>query len=314
VIVFGIRRWRSAFGATDFVLFATVAVVWGSSFLPLRLQLGEVAPEVSGVWRFAIASAVMFGWLLLAGHRIRFGAADHGRFVVLGALLFSFNFASAYYSGFYLTSGLIAVVFSLAAVINPFLAATITWKLPEPRVLIGGFLGVAGVALLFGPEIVAVRAGSDAALGFALALGATLFFCAGNMFSAAYQRRGLPVLPANSWGMLYGALWLAMFAVVRGEPFTIEWSARYVLSIVWLALPSTVIGFAAYLTLLGRVGAGRASYSTVLIPVVALAISTIFEAYEWTLSAAIGVVLVLAGNVVVLSVGSVSTPKAASRA
>jgi drug/metabolite transporter (DMT)-like permease len=101
--------------------------------------------------------------------------------------------------------------------------------------------------------------------------------------------------------MLYGALWFAAIAVLRNEPFVIEWSARYVLSIVWLAIPSTVIGFAAYLTLLGRVGAGRASYSTVLIPVVALAMSTAFEGYSWTLSAMIGVLFVLIGNVIALS-------------
>jgi drug/metabolite transporter (DMT)-like permease len=310
--LFRFFRLRSALSPADFALFATVALVWGSSFLPLRLQLGEVAPEVSGVWRFTIASAIMFGWLLVAGHRIRFGAADHARFVLLGALLFSFNFASAYYSGFYLTSGLIAVVFSLASVINPFFAAAISRRIPEPRVLIGAVLGVAGVALLFGPEIVAVQASSDTALGLALALGATLFFCTGNMFSAAYQRRGVPVLSANTWGMLYGALWFAAIAVIRHEPFVVEWNARYVLSVSWLAIPSTVIGFAAYLTLLGRVGAGRASYSTVLVPVVALAVSTLFEGYAWSLSAALGALLVLVGNVVVLSAAP-SSPAVPSR-
>jgi drug/metabolite transporter (DMT)-like permease len=301
-------KGRSALGRTDLALFATVALVWGSSFLPLHLQLGEVAPEVSGVWRFTIASAIMFAWLFFAGHRLRFGLVDHARFVLLGALLFSFNFASAYYSGFYLTSGLIAVVFSLASVINPLMAAVIARKIPETRILLGAVLGVAGVALLFGPEIVAAEASRATMLGLALALAATLFFCTGNMFSATYQRHGLPVLAANTWGMLYGALWFAAIAVVRNEAFAVEWSARYLLSIAWLAIPSTVIGFAAYLTLLGRVGAGRASYSTVLIPVVALAMSTFFENYVWTLSAAIGVLFVLSGNVVVLSAPR-STPQ-----
>ena len=300
-------RSRFAPGVIDLALFATVALVWGSSFLPLRLQLGEVAPEVSGVWRFAIASAIMFAWLLLAGHRLRFGVADHARFALLGALLFSFNFAAAYYSGFYLTSGLIAVVFSLASVINPLLAAAITWRIPEPRILVGAVLGVAGVALLFGPEILTVEINGGTALGLALGLGATIIFCVGNMFSARYQQRGLSVLPANSWGMLYGALWFAAIAVVRGEAFTVEWSARYLFSIAWLAIPSTLIGFAAYLTLLGRIGPGRASYAIVLVPVVALGVSTLFENYHWTLAAAIGVLFVLIGNVVVLSAAPRST-------
>jgi drug/metabolite transporter (DMT)-like permease len=294
---------RAAFGAAELALFATVALVWGSSFLPLRLQLGEVAPEVSGVWRFAIASAAMFAWLSHADHRLRFGVADHARFALLGALLFSFNFAAAYYSGFYLTSGLIAVVFSLASVVNPLLAAAITRTVPEWRIVLGAMLGVAGVALLFGPELLAVEASSGTAVGLTLGLLATVIFCTGNMFSAHYQRDGLPILAANCWGMFYGALWFALIAVVRGEVFTVEWSARYLLSIAWLALPSTVIGFAAYLTLLGRVGPGRASYSIVLVPVVALVVSTFFENYVWTLFALLGVAFVLAGNVIVLSGG-----------
>jgi drug/metabolite transporter (DMT)-like permease len=294
---------RAAFGAAELALFATVALVWGSSFLPLRLQLGEVAPEVSGVWRFAIASAAMFVWLLVAGHRLRFGAADHARFALLGALLFSLNFACAYYSGFYLTSGLIAVVFSMASVVNPLLAAAIVRTMPEWRIVLGAMLGVAGVALLFGPELLAVEASSGTAIGLALGLLATVIFCTGNMFSARYQRDGLPIFAANCWGMFYGALWFALIAVARGEAFTIEWSARYLLSVAWLALPSTVIGFAAYLTLLGRVGPGRASYSIVLVPVVALVVSTFFENYVWTLFALLGVAFVLAGNVIVLSGG-----------
>jgi drug/metabolite transporter (DMT)-like permease len=302
--VLGIPRWRSALGALDLALFGVVVLVWGTSWLPLRLQLGVVAPEVSGVWRFALAAAIMFGWLLIARERIRFDLSDHVRFVVLGAFLFSFNFLLAYYGGFYLTSGLLAVVFSLASVINPLLAAAIARTLPEPRVLIGALLGVTGVALLFGPEIAATHASRETAIGLAFVFGATLLFCTGNMVSAAYQKRGISVASANTWCMVYGALWLALVAMLRGEPFIVEWSARYLLSILWLAIPSTVIAFAAYLTLLGRVGAGRASYSTVPVPVVALVLSTVFESYIWTAAAALGVLFVLIGNVVVLSKGA----------
>ena len=292
---------RSALNAVDFALFAAVVLVWGTSWLPLKLQLGIVAPEVSGVWRFALAAVIMFAWLWIAGHRVRFGFSDHLRFVLLGALLFSFNFLCAYYGGFYLTSGLLAVIFSLAAVINPLLAAAIWRVRPDARVLTGAALGVSGVALLFGPEILVADASRETATGLLLVFAATLFFCIGNMFSAAYQQRGIAVLSANTWCMVYGTLWFALIALLRGEPFIIEWNARYLLSILWLAIPSTVIAFAAYLTLLGRIGAGRASYSTVLVPVVALAISTFFEGYHWTLAAAFGVVLVLIGNVIVLS-------------
>jgi drug/metabolite transporter (DMT)-like permease len=243
----------------------------------------------------------MFLWAALSGERLRFSLADHGRFAVLGALLFSLNFLCAYYSGFYLTSGLLAVVFSLASVINPLLAAALGRGALDARVIGGALLGVAGIALLFGPEIAATEASRDTAIGLTLVFVATLFFCAGNMFSSAYQQRGLAVVPATAWCMLYGIFVFAAIALVRGEPFMVEWTVRYAASILWLAILSTVIAFAAYLTLIGRIGPGRASYSTVLVPVVALAISTVFESYSWTPAAAIGVMLVLAGNILVLS-------------
>jgi drug/metabolite transporter (DMT)-like permease len=192
-------------------------------------------------------------------------------------------------------------VFSLASVINPLLAAALGRGALDARVVGGALLGVGGIALLFGPEIAATEASRDTAWGLMLVLVATLIFCAGNMFSSAYQQRGLAVVPATAWGMLYGTGVFALIALVRGEPFIVEWTTRYVVSVLWLAVLSTVIAFAAYLTLIGRIGPGRASYSTVLVPVVALAISTVFESYAWTLAAALGVALVLAGNVLVLS-------------
>ena len=292
---------RSAFSAADLALYATVVLVWGTSWLPLRLQLGVVAPEVSGLWRFAIAATIMFAWVGLAGARFRFGGADHARFALLGATLFSLNFLAAYYGGFYLSSGLLAVVFSLASIINPLLAAALGRGVLDLRVLTAAVLGVGGIALLFGPEITATEASRDTALGLGLALLATVLFCIGNMLSAAFQARGMPVVPANAWCMLYGTAVFAAVALVRGEPFIAEWNARYLGSVAWLALLSTVVAFFAYLTLVGRVGPGRASYSTVLVPLMALAISTVFEHYTWTAAGGLGVILVLAGNAVVLS-------------
>jgi drug/metabolite transporter (DMT)-like permease len=293
--------WRARISAGDLVLFFTVVAVWGSSWLPLRLQLGVVAPEVSGVWRFAIASAIMFAWVGVARERFRFSFADHLRFATLGLTLFSLNFVFAYYSGFYLTGGLIAVVFSVASVINPLLAAALGRGALDGRALGGALVGTAGIALLFGPEIAATEASRDTALGLALAFIATLSFCIGNMFSSAFQQGGMPVVPANAWGMFYGTSLMAGAALVRGEPFIVEWTARYLLSIAYMTLASTVIGFFAYVTLIGRIGPGRAGYATVLVPVVALIISTLFENYVWTLVGALGVFLVLAGNALVLS-------------
>ncbi|MES1155415.1 MAG: EamA family transporter, partial [Pseudorhodoplanes sp.] len=139
-----------------------------------------------------------------------------------------------------------------------------------------------------------------ALIGLILCIVGTLLFCIGNMISARLQKRGVPVFAASGWGMVYGAAALAVFAALRGEPFVIESTVRYLAGLLYLALIGSVMAFACYLTLLGRIGADRAAYSTVMFPVVALLVSTVLEGYVWTPPAAFGLIAVLAGNLLVL--------------
>lgn len=293
-----------ALSAADYALYATVVVLWGASWLPLRLQLGVVSPEVSGVWRFLLGGLVVFGWLLIAKGRARFPLADHARFAILGATMFSFNFLSVYYGGFHLNSGLLAILFSLTAIINPIYAAALGRGGLNARIVSGAIVGFIGIVLLFGPKVLGEEAKAGIALGVLLTLLGTFIFCTGNMFSAAFQARGLPVLSANAWSMLYGTAFLALFALANGSPFVVEWTPQYILSILWLAVAGTAVGFFAYVTLIGRIGTGRTGYVTVLMPVVALIVATLFENYTWTIYALAGVALVLIGNAVVLSAPS----------
>jgi drug/metabolite transporter (DMT)-like permease len=128
----------------------------------------------------------------------------------------------------------------------------------------------------------------------------TVSFSLGNVVSVGIQRRGIPVFVASGYGMLYGCILLAVIAALRGLPFIVEWTAGYILSLIYLGLFASVIAFACYFTLLNRIGADRAGYVTVLMPVVALTASTFAEGYAWTLPAAIGIVAVIFGNVMVL--------------
>jgi drug/metabolite transporter (DMT)-like permease len=293
---------HGALSTADCALYATVVILWGASWLPLRLQLGVVSPEVSAMWRFLLGGLVVFGWLIAVKGRVAFSLADHGRFAILGATMFSFNFVSAYYAGFHLNGGLLAVLFSLTAVINPIYAALLGRGGLNVRIVSGAIIGVIGVALLFGPKIVAVDGQTGTLTGVLLMLLSIVIFSTGNMFSAAFQARGLPVLSANAWSMLYGTAFIALFALARGQPFIVEWTPKYVLSILWLAIAGTAIGFFAYVTLIGRIGTGRTGYVTVLMPLVALVLSTFFEGYVWTIYAFFGVALVMVGNAIVLSV------------
>jgi drug/metabolite transporter (DMT)-like permease len=292
---------HGALSATDYALYVTVVILWGASWLPLRLQLGVVSPEVSAVWRFLLGGLIVFGWLLVVKGRVRFPIRDHVRFAILGATMFSFNFVSAYYAGFHLNGGLLAVLFSLTAVINPIYAAVLGRGGLNIRVVAGAIIGVIGVALLFGPKIIAVDGQAGTLTGVLLMLLSILIFSTGNMFSAAFQASGLPVLSANAWSMLYGTAFIALFALAKGQSFIVEWTPTYVLSILWLAIAGTAIGFFAYVTLIGRIGTGRTGYVTVLMPLVALVLSTFFEGYAWTVYAFVGVALVMFGNAIVLS-------------
>ena len=288
------------FGLYELVLYATTVFSWSTSWIALKNQLGVVAPEVSLVWRFVLAAAAMWVWVMAARLPWRFPARMHLRFLALGALIFSVNFALFYYGARALPSGLLSVVFSLASVFNMLIGALVFRTPVEPRVLAGGLSGFAGVALMFWPVIHGASFDAAAAAGLGLCVAGTVCFCAGNMLSGTIQRTGVPVLSANAWGMVYGAGMLALAAAVKGEAFVVEPTAKYLVSLVWLALVSSVLAFWAYLTLLGRIGASRASYTTVMIPVFALMISTVYEGYVWTPAAIAGLLLVLAGNVFVL--------------
>jgi drug/metabolite transporter (DMT)-like permease len=283
----------------DLGLYAVTVFVWGTSWIALKAQLGEVSPEVSTLWRFLLAAPLMWLWALARGDTLAYPAADHRRFAAAGALMFSSNFVLFLYGGQYLPSGLLAVVFSLVSILNLLLGAAFLGQPIMPRVAVGGVLGAAGIALLYSPQI-AGGFERGALLGLAFCLAGTLSFCAGNLVSTAIQRRGVPLLAATAWGMTYGVVALAAIVLVRGQPLAVEWTPRYLGATLYLALFASVVAFASYLTLLRRIGAARAGYATVLFPIVALAVSTLVEGYRWTLAAILGAALALAGNVLVL--------------
>ena len=289
----------SRLAPADLGLYAVTVFVWGTSWIALKAQLGEVSPEVSTLWRFLLAAPLMWLWAAARGETLAYPAADHRRFAAAGALMFSSNFVLFLYGGQYLPSGLLAVVFSLVSILNLLLGAAFLGQPIMPRVALGGVLGAAGIALLYSPQIAGgVQRG--ALLGLAFCLAGTLSFCAGNLVSTAIQRRGVPLLAATAWGMTYGVAALAAIVLVRGQPLIVEWTPRYLGATLYLALFASVVAFASYLTLLRRIGAARAGYATVLFPIVALAVSTLVEGYRWTLAAILGAALALAGNVLVL--------------
>ncbi len=294
---------RRGIAGRDMALYIAVVMMWGSTWIALRFQVENVAPAVSLLYRFMIAAPLMFLWVIWRKGPLRFDAKAHLNFAILGLCLFSGNFICLYTAAQSITSGLLAVVFSTASLMN-ILNGALWLKTPvSPQQIFGGGLGFGGLGLVFWPEIAGVADFAAILGGLGFALLGTFFFSLGNMSSARAQGAGLPVLSTTAWGMAYGCAFLLGSVLVSGADIHFDARPVYLVSLFYLALVGSVGAATAYLTLLGRIGPTAAAYTTVLYPVVALVISTIFEAYVWTWPAITGLALVFSGNLIVLRRG-----------
>lgn len=273
-------------------------LIWGSSWLAIKYQLGVVAPQVSLAYRFALASLLLIGWCLARNISLRFNWRDHVFLALLGLTLFSTNYLLLYFVTFDLTTGLVAVIFSTITIMNMFNSVLFLGRRIEKQTLIGAAMGLTGMVLIFWPEI--ERSGQITIGVISLGIVGTYSASIGHIVSARNQSRGLGVVPANAIGMLYGTVLLLGFAWLSGVPYTFDPSGTYILSLIYLAVFASAIAFGLFLTLVGRIGPGKAAYATVLFPIVALALSTSIEGYQWQVRAVAGVALVLMGNVAVL--------------
>lgn len=280
-------------------LYFLVVVIWGTTWIAIKMQLGSVAIPLSIAYRFGLAALVLFCLLALSG-RLKRPPSGAGKLLLAqGLTLFCLNFLCFYYASQWIASGLVAVVFSSAPLWNALNGRLFLGRKITPQVMGGALLGMSGILALFWPEMRHHAASTDTWLGLGLALLGTLSFSAGNLLSSALQARGLTPLSTNAWAMLVGTTILLAGVAVGGTPLSMDWSPTYVGALLYLAIPGSVVGFTAYLMLVGRIGPDRAAYSTVLFPVVSLNISAWLEGYQWTAVGLGGLLLVIAGNVLV---------------
>ncbi len=282
------------------LLYAITVLIWGSTWFAIEFQLGQVAPEVSIVYRYLAASGLLFIWCKSRGLALKFNVKSHRWFALMGLFMFCLNYILAYRAQIYITSALSAIAFSAMLWMNILNSRIFFGVRVGPRIYLGAFLGIVGIVALFGPRIGEVSLSDGVLFGSVLAVTGALMASFGNMASQAAQKNKLPVMPSNAWSMLYGGLMTAVLALLQGHAFTFEFSAGYVLSLAYLTIFGSVIAFGAYLTLLGRIGAHRAGYATVAFPVIALTLSMIFEGLALDGFIVAGFVLVLAGNLLVL--------------
>ena len=282
------------------LLNVVTVLIWGTTWFAIEFQLGTVAPEVSIVYRYAGASMLLFAWSRYRGLNMRFRLQDHARFLLLGVLLFGVNYILAYRAQIYISSALTAIAFSTMVWMNIINARIFFGVRAGRRVLFGALLGVVGIFTLFAPQVSEFSLTDAVFYGSVLAVGGAVLASFGNMVSQAAQRRDLPVIQSNAWGMLYGAIITAAIAANEGYSFSFDWSVAYVTSLAYLTLFGSIFAFGAYLTLLGRIGAHKAGYAMVMFPVVALTISVVFEGLQIDAPLIVGTLLVLSGNLFVL--------------
>lgn len=283
-------------------LYFVVLLAWGSSWFAISFQLGEVAPQVSIVWRFLMASFILFIWCYLRGLRLSFPWRDHISWLLLGFFLFCINYICAYFGTFYLASGLICLIFStltLFTVFNGFIFFKKPIRLP---ILIGAVVGIAGLSIIFSNEISNTDWSFESGVvkGFLWMILATFFASIGMLLSGQFQARKMPLVQSNAYSMLYGSIILILYISLSDVRFSFDSSFSYVVSLVYLAIVASVIGFGVYLKLVGNIGADKASYVNIFTPTIALLLSTLFENYQWSWIGIIGVLLIIVGNVIVL--------------
>ncbi len=278
------------------ILYATVVLIWGSTWSAIPYQFGVVAEEVSVAYRFAIAAVTLFLYAIVAGKKIRLPLRYYPMVIVQGFLLFSINYFFVYYGAAYITSGLVAVIFTSIVVSNAFFERVFFRTPLEGRLLVASLLGMLGIASIFWPEVSALSLQDRTIFGLLMVLIGTVIASLGNMAAVVNTGRKLPVVAVNAHGMAWGALLSFLAAAVLGREFNFSFESGYVWSLLFLAIFGSAIAFGCYLLLIRTIGSARAAYSSVLFPVVALAISTLVEDYQWSVLAAVGISLTMVGN------------------
>jgi drug/metabolite transporter (DMT)-like permease len=306
-------------------LFAACVLIWGTTWYAIVHQINLATPEVGVTLRFALAGLVVLAFARWRGERLNTDVLGplraHGLLALQGVFMYSLSYLCTYHAEKHVPSGLVAVGYS----VSPLLAGGIAWLLwRQPinaRFLFGGALGVAGVALIFWPELGAASQRPSAGLGMAFTFTAVALSAVGSLAASRNGLYKLPFWPAMGWALMYGALCSLVLLLLQGQgaqllalPSTPAWW----LSLVYLAVAGTVVTFSAYLTLQDRLGAGKAATVGVMTPVLALVISTLLEAYRPEWITLVGVLLAIFGNRLMLTSTAAATPaspiKAASPA
>ena len=282
------------------ILYLAATLIWGSTWLGIKLQLTQVPPILSVGYRFCLASLILITYCLLTNKKLKFSKYDHLFMALQGITLFGLGYCMSYLATVYLTSGLVAVVYSAIMMWNIlnlklFMSQSVDW-----RAFSGGVVGLMGICILFWQDLTAFTA-TRGLIGLGFALTGSYLASLGNIIGSHNAATGIPVTQANAFGMAYGGILTLLIHFGSGGSLTMDWSFGYLGPMLYLTIFGSVTAFGCYMLLIGRIGAEYAAYVMLLVPVLALLLSTLFENYHWTVNGVSGIVLVLIGNLVMLT-------------
>jgi drug/metabolite transporter (DMT)-like permease len=283
-------------------LFAICVLVWGTTWHAITYQLSEFPAEFGVALRFALAALAALAVSRWRGDRLGLSLANHGVLALQGSFLYGFAYVCVYQAERFVPSGLVAVGYSAAPLLAAVGAAMLFAAPLRGRFVVGGVLGLAGVVLMFWPEITRPGSSGKARLGALLTVAAVLLSAVGSLAASRNRTRGVPLLPAIAFGMLYGAAAAAVVGIALGDGRPIAWptAAHWWLSLLYLTLAGSVLAFACFLTLQDRVGVGPAGTVGVMTPLLALAVSLVLEGFRPSLLTFAGAACAVAGNALML--------------
>lgn len=282
------------------LLYAATVLVWGSTWIMMKFQLGIVAPAASLTYRYFLAGCLVLAGAWVFGKVIRLGWRQHLWCALQGALMFSVNYWLTYLAAAHLTTGVVSVFFAGVSGATMLITWVLFRRVPQLLPAVGAACGVAGTALVFWPEVAGLPVDGPEVLSGGLLVVSVFLFATGGVVGARNLSSRMPRYATIGWAMCYGGIWMACLTMVRGETFDFELSFSYVASLLWLMVMGSGVVFVMYFIVIERIGPERAAYASVMFPLVALLISTFAEDYHWPWMALIGVPLAIAGNGLVL--------------
>jgi len=287
---------------TDVQYFAACVAIWSTTWIAITFQLGSVPPEMSVAYRFLLASLLLFAWCGIRGLPLRFSAREHGWLALFGLGSFGVGYVFVYYAEQHVVSGLVAVGYSASPLLG-MLGMRFFFGTPMTRrVAVASVLGIAGIIIVFYPELARLQGSRETAKGALFTTISVLIATGGSMVAYRNQRAGVPLWQGMAWGMFYGAMSALAIGLASGKPPSFLATSAYVLSLAYLAILGSIIAFASYLTLLKRLGAARAGYIGVMVPILALLLSAAFEGFRFHALTWVGIGVSVAGNVLILRI------------